>query len=99
MFRIIKPAADVDELQCIENPGRQMRVGKAVEMIAPLASLLDQAVSAKLGKVLGNPGGRKIERGGEGCYVFLAEPQLLDQAQAISMGKQSEQVGKFPRND
>ena len=57
MVGLFQPVADVDELECLDDPGGKMRMGKAIEVVAPVAALFDQPLDAQLGEVLGDAGG------------------------------------------
>jgi hypothetical protein len=94
-----QPLADVDEGQGVEDPFGKVGVGETVEVAAPVAAFLNQALGAQKGKVLRDASGRQIERGGKAGHVLFALPQLFDQAQAIGMGQELEQIRKLARND
>ena len=93
------PVADIDERQGIEDPSGQMRNGQAIDVIAPMAALLDQTMGPQQTEVLGHPRGRQLQRSGQAIHVALGLMQFLDQPQSVCVGQKPHQICKFARND
>ncbi len=68
-------------------------------MLTPFLPLPHQTMAAKRGQMLRDAGRRQIERVGDAGHILFAQPQLFDEAYAIGMGKNLEQVRHFFRHD
>ena len=97
MVGLFQPLTDVDKGKGVDDPVGDLGAGKAVEMVAPVTALFDQAVRTQHGKVLRYARGGQIKRGGEAAHVLFLEAQFLDQAEPIGMREQPEHIGKFAR--
>ena len=97
MVGLFQPLTDVDKGKGVDDPVGDLGAGKAIEMVAPVTALFDQAVRTQHGKVLRYARGGQIKRGGEAAHVLFLEAQFLDQAEPIGMREQPEHIGKFAR--
>lgn len=96
---LIQPAADIDELQRLDDPAGQSLMNEVIEMGAPGAAFFDEAVRAQQGKVLGHPRGGQSQRGRDAGDILFAAAQLGNQPQPVWMGQQLEQVRQLARDD
>jgi hypothetical protein len=64
-----------------------------------VAALSDEPMSSKNGKLLRNTGMRDSERLGQPVYVDLSAPEFFNDTNAIGMGENSEEFGKFSADE
>lgn len=67
-------------------------------MLAPIATLFDNAMQAHQAKVLGNARAGKFQRIDEGIDVTLAATQFLNNSDPVWMGNNAKDLGKFLGN-
>jgi hypothetical protein len=67
-------------------------------MLAPIATLFDNAMQAHQAKVLRHARTRKFQRLDEGIDVTLAVPQFLNNSDPVRMGNNAKDLGKFLGN-
>ena len=64
-------------------------------MLAPVATLLDNAMQAQQAKVLRHARSREFQRIDEGIDVTLAGTQFLNNSDPVWMGNNAKDLGKF----
>jgi hypothetical protein len=96
---LIKPAADIDKGQCLDDPGCQRGMDEAIEMGATSAAFFDQTVRAQQAKMLGNPRGWQGKRASNTGDILFTAAQLRNQPQPIGMGQQLEQISQLARDN
>ena len=85
----------LDEVEALDQPACDPRVGESVVHPSTVAAHLYEVVRAELSQVLGYPRLGDLQRRAEGLHVVLAISELFDQADPVAMRDHPEQGGEF----
>lgn len=86
----------VGEMQGLLYESAHMCTLRRVELAPPLPTGLDESCEAKLGQVLADARGRRLDGGRQAGYVVLAGGEHPQQPKPRRLGKQRECFGRCP---
>lgn len=85
------------EIDTLDQPKRQSRLGQPIDPLLSDRFQVHQTQRSQYRKVLRHPGWGQIQTNGEFIDCLIADPQILDQADAIRVRYLAQHGGKFVR--